>query len=399
MISASRLAALVAALLVSVAPAWAQADKRNQAEMYFRAGEQAYKAGQYLVAAKAFEESYALVPLPAIAFSTAQAMRLQYFIDKNPALLLRAIELYRLYIEQVSAGGRRDDASTNLAELETIRLRLQAEDKMGAVTQPVSRPVTQLMVVTQAAGARARIDGGDDGEVPLIRDVEPGPHRVEVMADGYFTETLQAVAVDGKFIVVEVPLKPQPAQVVVVAEGGAAVHVDGRPMGMTPLARPLELEAGRHFVAVTRRGRRPWSKEIEISRGERIELRPMLDTTAQRRASYWVLGAAGLALGGAATYTVLAISADRDLADLEDRRTTQGLTEAEFERYVGVRDDRDARARMAYAFWGVTGALAVTGGLMVFLDNPRADAPPEPSLSVAPALMRGGGALTVAGSF
>ena len=127
-----RSALVIACLGVLAAPAIAQdkapnkAAVRKEAKKFFRAGQQAFDAGQYVMASDAFEQAYNRLPLPAIAFSTAQAHRLQYFIDKDASRLKRAIELYRIYLTMVASGERRDDAGSNLAELEPILLRLEA---------------------------------------------------------------------------------------------------------------------------------------------------------------------------------------------------------------------------------------------------------------------------------
>ncbi len=76
----------------------------------FDAGSLFYARGQYPPAIRAFEEAMRLVPLPAIGFSLAQAIRLQYFVDHDAAKLRRAIELYRSYVAATPAGGRRGDA-------------------------------------------------------------------------------------------------------------------------------------------------------------------------------------------------------------------------------------------------------------------------------------------------
>ena len=405
-------AAAVALLVMGAGATDALAQRKNQAaederavaERFFRAGEQAYNAGQYLVAAQAFEESYALVPLPAIAFSTAQAYRLQYFVDKEPSQLMRAIELYRLYIEQVPRGGRREDATTSLSELEPIRIRLEAQGKLRGYRRHRFSG-TQLMITSPVPDARASIDD-ESGEVPLIRDVEPGKHEVEVSADGYFPVTQQATAVAGRFIVVEVGLKPMPAKMQVQTEDGAAIAVDGRPAGTTPLAQPVDVRAGKHFITISRRGRRPWSKEIEFTRGKKRTLRASLETTAQRRGSYWVLGTAGVAVAAAGVAAGMALYTDRELANLEQQRVDENLTLAERDQRDQLVDRRATQMRLGYAFLGVSVAAALTGGLLYWFDTPRLSADSISagsagplSWSATPTIGARGTGFAVAGSF
>lgn len=410
-----RLIATIALALTAVfgapAPAAAQGDQRAEAERFFRAGESAYNAGQYDIAAQAFEKAYAILTVPAIAFSTAQAYRLQYFVDKDPRKLKRAIELYRSYVQEVEQGGRRDDAITSLAELEPILLRLEAEQG-GIQGGPMARErSTQLMITTQVEGAQATIDD-HEGEAPLIRQVEPGAHEVTVSAPGYFPVEQTATAVEGEFIVVEIPLRPQPARVQVRAESGAEIAVDGRPAGTAPLAQPLELPAGKHFVTVTRRGRAAWSREIDVARGEELELLADLQTTGQRRASRWVMAAGGATLLASGVYFGLAWKAGSDAEDILDRLDTEGITTAELDEYENLRDDRDDRRTTGFILLGAGAAITVTGALMYFFDTPApetqamaaspAPAPAESTtrpLSVVPVVGPDGGGLAILGRF
>jgi tetratricopeptide (TPR) repeat protein len=338
----------------------------------FRAGEQAYKAGQYDVAAEAFEHAYEALPLPAIAFSAAQAYRLQYFIDKDPRRLKRAIELYRTYLDDVKQGGRRDDAATNLAELEPILSREQATrskpiEGMGAA----NGAQTRIMVSSNVSEAKASLEGGELTAVPLVRAVEPGQHEVKVVADGYFPVEQEYAVVEGQFRVVEVVLQPKPARVRLRTIEGAQVTVDGRLIGTTPLPRPLELASGAHFITVTHRGRTAWSREIEVARGAEVELTASLRRTTQRKVAYGVLGtsAAFVLAGGLAG--LAALGADSDASELESQRTSTGLTADELARRDQLIADRDNAATVSLALFGVGAGMAIAGGLLYFLDTPR----------------------------
>jgi tetratricopeptide (TPR) repeat protein len=349
----------------------ASAERRQEAELFFRAGEQAYEAGQYLVAAQAFEQAHQILPLPAILFSMAQAYRLQYFIDKEVTHLLRAIDSYRAYIQQVEQGGRRDDAATSLAELEVIRDRLQREGRLKSRRSTADLGgKTKLMVTSQVDGAIASIDG-KSGEVPLILDVQPGKHRVEVEAEGYITASLQTTAVAGMVIPVEVKLEPKPALLMVQAEAGASIYIDGRPVGETPLPRPVEIPSGKHFVAVTRRGRYPWSRELDLAHGKSIEVRTSLETTGQRRISQWVFGAAALSLAAGGVGGLLTYSTDRDVAELVEKLRSVGLSDAEQKQLAALEDKRDSRLGITLACLGASAALATAGGLLYWFDTPR----------------------------
>lgn len=95
-------AALVFSLLLWASPA--VADPTSEARTLFDAGQQAYGAGYYLEAARAFQQALELVPNPAITFSLAQCYRLQYFVDRRGEHLQRAVELYRRYLSEAPKG-------------------------------------------------------------------------------------------------------------------------------------------------------------------------------------------------------------------------------------------------------------------------------------------------------
>jgi hypothetical protein len=229
---------------------------------------------------------------------------------------------------------------------------------------------------------------------------------VKAEADGYFPAELKATAVEGEFIVVEVDLQPKPAVLDVRAEGGARVEVDGRPVGVTPLSRPVEVPAGKHFVTITRRGRQAFSREVEAKRGETISIRAGLRKTGQRRAVPWVWAGAGvlaLAAGGAGVY---ALSEQGKASDLDDKRRTESITAEELAQYLDHRQNRDDAVTTMWVFAGAAAVTATVGTLMYLFDQPMAEAPPPSfgpttptSPSVSPFATQGGAGISLAGTF
>ncbi len=286
----------------------------------------------------------------------------------------------------MSQGGRRDDATASLAELEPILSRIQAE-QAGPIKTRAFEASTQILVNSQVEGARATIDG-DGGEVPLVRKVAPGSHKVRVEAVGYFPVEQSVAAVEGRLLPIEVELTPMPAKVRVRAEAGARVSVDGR-VYTGSLEAPIELPAGKHFISVSRNGRHGWGREISVARGKEVNLEAQLDTTTQRKASWWVMGVAGAVYLAAGVTGVQAILANGDASDLDDQRQSQGITPAQLDEYNRLRSRRDARLRDTYVLAGVGTAVAVTGVLMYLFDEPRDEAPPMRSSGSAPVTKTG----------
>jgi hypothetical protein len=400
----------LAVVVVVLAAAPASADKAK-AELYFRAGAQAFKQQSYAAAAENFEAAYKEDALPEIAFSAAQAYRREYFIDQKPEHVQRAVELYRVYLDKVRSGGRVGDASDGLAEMkrELDRLNAQGTKFTGEVEHAGTRLAISVTVAGQAhedvtelsalpaadvAGAKAELDG-KPVELYVPEDVTPGEHAIEVSAPGYFTTTVKRVAIAGASDVVEIALAPQPAALAVRTEDGAEIAIDGKPVGHAPLAAQA-LPAGRHVVAVTRRGRDAELREIEVARAQHETIDVPMHRTGRRRAVPWLLGGAGVLAIGATATALVALSVDHDFSELQGERTRTGITAAQYqtlEHDISRRDDyRDA----AWVLGGAAVATAAVAAMVFWFDTPQ---PRERPLQLVPTVTPAGGGVAVLGRF
>lgn len=369
------IATVALAIATTVSPAHAddRADKKKEAEKLFRAGERAFEAGRYDMAANAFERAFEVLPLPAIAFSAAQAYRLQYFRDREDARLKRAVELYRGYVESQVEGGRIKDAVANLAELEPLLAR--AEEK-GAVRDMPRELKTQLVLSSPIKEARGSVDGGELHALPYDVVVEPGRHKIVISAPGYARFEREVDVVAGQMRAVEGNLEPRPVKLAISATAGARVEVDGRALGSAPLGQPIELDAGSHFLTVTKRGHRPFARQFVAGRGESVDYDADLSTTRKRKISYFFLGGSALFLASATVTGLVALGSDRKASDLDDKRESEGLSAAELAEYLDLRDKRDLQQNAALGLF-ITGAvLGGAGALLYYLDNPSPERPP-----------------------
>ena len=152
---------------------------------------------------------------------------------------------------------------------------------------------------------------------------------------------------------------------------GADVSVDGRIAAQTPLSRPIELPAGRHFVSVTKRGYRAFSDDVELGRGEQRTLRVPLDTTGQRVAAYALIGvaAAGALTGG--SLAVVAMVKQGQAQTIDTTRTTQGgLTSADLGQYNSLVSTRNDLRTAASVALGATAVVGITGVFLAVFDTP-----------------------------
>jgi tetratricopeptide (TPR) repeat protein len=361
----------IAALLIALA---ISAEDVEAAKQYFEAGRSAYEAGHYSIAAAAFEEAYKLSPRPPVIFSLAQAHRQQYLADRSPARLERALALFREYVKMVPAGGRHDHARQHIVDLEDTLARLP---QTGRIERPagLAEAKTQLMITSRTSNALAAIGGEEASELPQIRDVQAGKHKVRVEAEGFISEELEAVAVEGRLVVVDVSLKEKPGVIRVAAPDGSDVSLDGRLIGEAPLTAPVEVPPGRHFLAVTQRGSYGFARDLTLGRGEQLAIEAELESTTQRTVSYVFLGTAGALLVSGAITGGIALGAQHRAQEIDAKRTARfGLMLQDLEDYRKSVETRDTFAPASFTLLGVGVSAAITGALLYFIDSPRIDA-------------------------
>jgi tetratricopeptide (TPR) repeat protein len=340
------------------------------AKKYVNAGNEAYRAGRYPLAVRAYEEAFRLMPLPAITFSMAQAERLQYYLDRRREHLEHARELYRRYLDEAPEGSRRGHATLHLEAIEGI-LGPEAPAPAEPTVAPPPKPApTELMVVSRTPNAHGRIDGGDFLDIPFDRTVAPGRRTVEVAASGYATARSEWIAVEGRLVVASLDLVPLPSFIEVSVPSEASVTIDGRAVD----ARETKVRAGLHVVAVTERGRRPIVQRVSLGPGDRASMKvPELELTDRRIAAMWTLGGAvTLALAGGVT-TVLALSAEARVREYDRGIGQRNFTDAERADRNSDLDARDAYRSASWVLFGGAAALGVTGGVLWWFDHPSGE--------------------------
>jgi PEGA domain len=357
-----------------------RADSVEQARMYFDAGAQAYTAGRYAVAIEAFDEAYRLSSRPSALFSLAQAERKQFWVDKKPEGLSRALGHYRAYLTAVPEGGRRDDATSAIAELEPVQARLGGAVEVAA---PGAQTDTRLLVSSQAINASASIDGAGAAPLPRIAPLTPGKHHVLVVADGYFDDERDITILPGVTTPMELNLKEKPGLLNVETESGATILVDGREGGTTPQAHPLEVPSGKHTVAVSRNGRQLWKSDVTLERGKTRSIIVRLDLSRQRRISFVVLGASAVGVVAGAVFIGVSVAQQSSAESIKSQRAVSNITASQLASYNGDLTARAAWRSASLATFGASAAVLATGGALFLFDRPTGGKA-EPSFEPAP---------------
>jgi hypothetical protein len=400
---------VIASLLVAGTLHLAHAEDRAMAERYFRLGEKAYQAQNFEAAGMNFEEAYKQFPLAEIAFSAAQAYRRQYRIDPKPEYVALAVKHYKTYLGKVKSGGRVADAADALSEMQH---ELEKLVKSGVkVSEELARDYTILNINPslgkqtsgggmqevadtdrkQVATITVRLDGKPAEPFAPI-NVTPGEHRIEVAADGYFTQEKVTNVQQGASQIADIELAPKPAKVTVRTEGGAKILVDGRPQP----GAAFEIDAGRHVVSILHRGRNGVARELTVRRGQELTLDEPLEMTARRRVVPWLLVGSGVAFALTGVNVVLALRKDSQASDLLDNeiRGMGDQTQATLDRYNDARTWRDRYVVASWATGAACVGLAGIAALLYYTDNPSPD-----DVRVEPMATSGGAGAAIAGRF
>jgi tetratricopeptide (TPR) repeat protein len=377
------ISALVALTLAT--PSWAQSPAElERAKASFKAGANAYAAGDYLAAIQALEAAYEISPLSAIAFSLAQAERKQFFVKEEREHLVRALELFHRYLQQEPNGPRRDDARLAISQLEPL-LGTKTAAEVGA-KQP-QRP-TRLMIVSDVPGASISLDGEAPASSPLIREVPAGKHRARVTAPGYVDSEREVTAVQGELLLSEVRLSERPSRLYVWAPLGADVYVDGLWIARGGERISVPLVPGMHQLSVTKKGQRMVRRDLRIERGRTHTESVSLEPTTQRTLSELLFIGGGGALGVSLVFSAFAIRSENRAEAFKGARDHHAVEPADLTAYDGSIIERNRfRTAAGISAAGSFGML-ITGLFLHELDRPvppgapqRRELPAEASLS------------------
>ena len=155
---------------------------------------------------------------------------------------------------------------------------------------PAAQFDAALLVHSTPAGATVTVDGVARGATPVaVRGLDVGTHAVAISRPGYRGVERQVVLTPERpSRTLEIELQSLPRAVppaAVVADGslvvdsrpaGAAVFVDGRRIGVTPLTLRT-IAPGAHTVRLEHAGYRPVTTTIEVKAGERARVAARLE--------------------------------------------------------------------------------------------------------------------------
>jgi hypothetical protein len=149
----------------------------------------------------------------------------------------------------------------------------------------------RLVIRSTPAGARVSVDGHEAGTTPAtVRDLARGPHNIRVTQEGYNADERRVVLSEDRmsqamrFELTRKPVAGAPAQppagpgglMIESRPSGAAVYMDGKPVGTTPMAME-SVAAGDHSIGLVSEGYQRWVGSVRVATGERARVTASLE--------------------------------------------------------------------------------------------------------------------------
>jgi hypothetical protein len=310
----------VALAVALAAPAWASPEK--DAASHYSAGQKAFEAGDFALAAEQLKASTEAKPtVKALLMLGNTYIRLGQLDEAKAAFerilvvdphsskrktvegLIRDIDhLARtklvvastppgatVYLDLKAEGVRGKTPLTLPATpgRHRVILELEGHESLGVEATAVEGqdvPVNATMrirgcdvsVTTTPAHVMVRVDGGEARPTPATLRVPLGEHRLDLSGDGLAPRG-RALVCEERGLAVAETLEPLPIGVLSVrAPDGARIAVDGKSVTLAEAAR-LALPPGKHEVALEADGKVPWRTTVVLQQGDRVEVAPRLD--------------------------------------------------------------------------------------------------------------------------
>lgn len=199
--------------------------------------------------------------------------------DNTPAVIQNVVEGLHV-IEVRKAPG--------LPWKQTVQVTANQQTKVRAeLAATMNGGVGVVRVLSDAQGARAFIDGTDQGPVPVdIKDVKAGDHIIQVKAPGMQTGEKHVTVAAGSSQIVKFDLNQEAAGdqgtlKVVSMVPEAQVFIDGASVGKVP--QDKKVSAGEHPVVVRLDGYKQFEQKVRVEAGQTVTVQANLKPVGRLR--------------------------------------------------------------------------------------------------------------------
>jgi serine/threonine protein kinase len=149
------------------------------------------------------------------------------------------------------------------------------EKRVEPVEPATQRARIGYLKIEARPSAEIYIDNVYKGDTPpaMSVDLTAGEHKVECRHPRYenYTEVLRII--NGELSRRNVTLRKLMGGISFATQEGAEIYIDGRLVGVTPIRKPVELDAGPHMVTLKKAGFFTWSSEVTVESNRTLPIR------------------------------------------------------------------------------------------------------------------------------
>jgi len=309
------------------------------------------------------------------------------------------------------------------------------EKARGQVEKALGRSYARVKIAARPVGARIHLGEKAEGPghpAPLVWWFKPGPHKLALTLKGHETSVVEIKAgLPGSEKLESFQLFADEREGELHIKGpevGANVFLDGKERGTIPLV--VKIKPGTYELMISRPGRPVWKREVTVPPGGKVTKRPRLprmlgdkskggsllpavtdshkatgnqsatQVAVEARAamegpvSWWkwsLVGGGGTMILVGGILQIVGYQRNEDLREAYPDGTLGTKVPAQYPVLYKQGYDNDVKpmATTAYVLYGLGAAAAVTGGLLLVLE----DAPARGVAAakwVTPALLPGG---------
>lgn len=277
-----------------------QDEQTKRAREAFAAGTAAARAGQWSEALTHFEQADAIKPAPAVTFNIGVCQRAlgRYVLARRSfeRVLQDSEGLPKVQIEETQAYVEEIDRL-----LGRVRITLEPASARIAIDGRPLVPVSEEQPDVLVAGVAAAGQGKAPPKSVFEVIIDPGVHLIHASRPGHADVLLNKTFAPGTREELPLKLDELPATIHVESDQPrAVVMIDGRDVGLAPvdITRP----AGRYRIQVQRKGFVGYESTIEVSPGQKANLRAALTPeTVPITKRWWFWGGAAAVVAGGVT--------------------------------------------------------------------------------------------------
>lgn len=234
-----------------------------------------------------------------------------YEATKNPALLYNMGRAY----EGLAEFPKALDSLEEFVEKASPELKARVP-KLDALVTDVRNRVATMIISSPVSGAEIRVGNrvlGTSKPGQTIFRVNAGPQTLTVTHPDFFPFERPLTLAAGKIETIDVVLASRTAEALLLVTSpvsGAAVAIDGKPVGNVPTENPMK--PGQHRIALSRDGYDPAEASVVVIAGEKkvVDVPMAVHETLTSKWWFWTGVGVVLVAGGVVAYVLATTEKD-----------------------------------------------------------------------------------------